>query len=396
MVNDRLLSDTIRTRRWGGVMARQRTRRNFGQITKLPSGRWRARYTGPDLVRHPAPYTFETKMDAEAWLVAERRVLTSGEWVPPKQRPRTVEPVKFGDYATAWLEHRALKPRTRAHYDALLESRIRPRFGDLPVPEITPEIVRTWYAGLGSKTPTANSHAYGLLRTILTQAVHDGVLVSNPCHIRGAGNAKRVHKVRTATLDELAALTEAIPARYKLMVLLAAWTGLRFGELTELRRKDIDLKHRVIKVRRGVVRVKGEVVVSTPKSEAGVRDVAIPPHLLDDIKDHFNTLATAGQEGLLFPAATDSTKHLNPSSLSKVFNRAKVAAGRPDLRWHDLRHTGATLAAGAGATLADLMSRLGHSTPAAALRYQHAVADRDRVIAEALSELVALSEQPSE
>lgn len=85
----------------------------------------------------------------------------------------------------------------------------------------------------------------------------------NPCHIRGAGSSKRVKRIEPATLPELQALTEAMPERYQLMVLLAAWCGLRFGELTELRRKDIDLAHGVVKIRRAVDRVKGEFIVGT-------------------------------------------------------------------------------------------------------------------------------------
>ncbi len=126
-------------------------------------------------------------------------------------------------------------------------------------------------------------------------------------------------------------------------------------------------------------------IVGTPKSAASIRDVAIPPHLLPTIRDHL--LANVnGRAGLLFSAA-DGASHLAPSTLYKVFYAARTAAGRPDLRFHDLRHTGAVLAASAGATLAELMSRLGHSTAGAALRYQHATAGQDAIIAARLSEL---------
>jgi integrase len=170
------------------------------------------------------------------------------------------------------------------------------------------------------------------------------------------------------------------------MVLLAAWCGLRFGELAELRRSDLDLKNGRIRIRRAVVRVGGKSVVGTPKSDAGIRDVAIPPHLLPILKAHIGEHAEFGRDGLLFPAAGGG--HLAPSSLYKVFYPARKAAGRPDLRWHDLRHTGAVLAAATGATLAELMARLGHSTQGAALRYQHAAQDRDMEIARRLSAMV--------
>lgn len=179
-----------------------------------------------------------------------------------------------------------------------------------------------------------------------------------------------------------------MPERYQLMVLLAAWCGLGFGEITELRRKDIDLTNGVVKIRRAVVRVEGEFIVGTPKSDAGTRDVNIPPHLLPAVKAHLTSNITGGRDGLLFPAAGDPTQHLAPATLYRVFDKARETAGRPDLRFHDLRHTGAVLAASTGATLAELMARLGHSTAGAAMRYQHAAQDRDRVIADALSALV--------
>ena len=93
-----------------------------------------------------------------------------------------------------------------------------------------------------------------------------------------------------------------------------------------------------------------------------------------------------GHDDLLFPSAKGG--HLSPSTLQKPYERARAAAGRPDLRFHDLRHTGAVLAAATGATLAELMARLGHSSVGAAMRYQHAALDRDRAIAEALSRMV--------
>ncbi|WP_310528460.1 tyrosine-type recombinase/integrase [Nocardioides sp.] len=105
------------------------------------------------------------------------------------------------------------------------------------------------------------------------------------------------------------------------------------------------------------------------------------------MKAHLGDSITGGRDGLLFPAAGDPTKHLAPAKLYRVFYKAREAAGRRDLRFHDLRHTGAVLAASTGATLDELMARLGHSTASAALRYQHAAKNRDKVIAEALSNL---------
>ena len=111
--------------------------------------------------------------------------------------------------------------------------------------------------------------------------------------------------------------------------------------------------------------------------------MSIPPHLLPVVVAHLADYAV-GPAGLLFPSV--SGEHLSSSTMYGWFHPAREQAGRPDLRFHDLRHTGAVLAAATGATLAELMRRLGHSTPAMAMRYQHAADDRDAAIAAALSE----------
>jgi len=357
-------------------------KRGFGSIRQLPSKQYQVRYTGPDAAEHKAPNTFDTRIDAEAWLTDLRREISRGEWAPATPRRAAVT---VGSYSESWLTDRTLKPRTQVHYRSLLDRLILPTFGDLPLRALTPALIRQWHTGQGPGQPTLRAHAYSLLRAILGDAVTDGELPANPCHIRGAGSSRRVHKIKPLTLDELEALVSAMPEKYRPMTLLAAWCALRFGELTALRRKDIDLKNGVIHVRRGVAWVDGKPVIGTPKSAAGIRDVAIPPHLIPTLRDYLAGHAAWGRDGLLFPSTSGGT--MTTSSLYKVFWRARAEAGRPDLRWHDLRHTGAVLAASAGATLAELMARLGHSTPGAALRYQHVAEGRDAVIAQRLSDL---------
>ncbi|MDQ3663789.1 MAG: site-specific integrase [Actinomycetota bacterium] len=360
-------------------MARRKA--TFGSVRKLPSGRYQARYTSPDLVRRTAPVTFDTKGDAETWLALRRSEIARGTWRPASAVPT----LTFGAYADAWLDYRTLKPRTAAHYRSLLDRHLLPTFANVALSAITPSMVRAWHTNMGARRPTLRAHAYSLLRAILTTAIEDEHLTANPCHIRGAGAAKRVHRIRPASLAELEKLVAAMPDRLQAMTLLAAWCGLRFGELTELRRKDVDLAHGLLRVRRGVVRVGNELVVGTPKTAAGIRDVAVPPHLLSVLTDHLRDHTDPSRDALLFPARSGA--HLHPASLYGPFYRAREAAGRPDLRWHDLRHVSAVLAAQSGATLAELMHRLGHTTPAAAMKYQHAAEGRDQAIANALSAL---------
>jgi integrase len=374
---------TLATRRPGGNNTGRR--RGFGNVRRLPSKRYQASYLGPDGHRHLAPTTFHTKGDAEAWLSLQSAAITEARWHPAPHSPAPLP--AFGEYAHSWLAGRELKPRTRAEYARLLEVLIA-AFGPTPLDEITPEAVKAWYSGWGQKRPAARAHAYSLLRTVLNTAVEEERLSGNPCRIRGAGRNPSRLGMRPATLDELTQIADAMPDRYKLMVHLAAWCALRFGELTELRRKDVDLPHGLIRVRRAVTWPDGQPHVGTPKSGAGTRDVTVPPHLLPQIRAHLATHAQRGADGLIFPN-TDG-HHMHHGSLYKVYKPARAAAGRPDLRWHDLRHTGATLAAHAGATTRELMDRLGHSTASMAMRYQHIADDRPAEIARRLS---ALAEQ---
>ena len=408
-------------------MAKKVEKRRFGQVTKLPSGRYRARYSDPagrradsgEPVRYNAPVTFQTTEDAQAWLVAEKNLIDrwhrgEGEWSPPAARlaAQRVKTTTLADYAPAWVANRKVrgKPlaaRTRDHYTDLLERFVLPTFGHMALTAITPEAVGVWYDTVAPETPTYRAHAYGLLRSIMATAAdptkHNGrpLIPFNPCGIVGGGSAERATRTRPATAAEVATIVEAMPERHRLMVLLADGCGLRYGELAELRRGDVDTKNGMIHVRRGVVRSKSAgVVTKKPKSDAGIRDVPIPPHLLPAVREHRLQHAAPGQDGLLFPGRTG--EHLAPSAFygraAKVdkdgavkasgwgWYEARRVAGRSDLRFHDLRHGALTEAAKLGATMAELMALAGHSTTQAAQRYQHAASERLSELARKRSE----------
>ena len=220
--------------------------------------------------------------------------------------------VTFAVYAATWLAGRhvagrPIKERTRAHYQAILDDYLLEAFGNRQLAAITPKDVRDWHAATLVDRPTMRSHAYSLLRTIMASAVNDELIDANPCRIVGAGRTKRVHKIRPASVEELAVLTAAMPERLQLMVLLASWCALRFGETVELRRGDIDLSAEVIRIRRAAVRVGGTFQVTTPKSDSSIRDVAIPPHIIPAIETHLAKHVGKGRDSLLFPAANGKT-----------------------------------------------------------------------------------------
>lgn len=383
------------------VVARNkpRSRRTFGRIRKLPSGRYQAAYTGPDGRVHGADKTFAAKIDAEGWLSERRREIDRELWSAPatatETKAKRQRDLTFREFSETWLQTRQVKgrplrPRTREHYRLLLDKHLLPVFGPKPLRLITPELVDRWYAKTATAAPTLRAHCYSLLKTIMESARTGRIryIDSNPCLIDGAAATTRKIKPKPATVAELDAIVDNMPERLQAMVLLGSWCAMRLGEITELRRKDIDVADApVIRIRRAAVRVDGGWAVGDPKSDAGARDVAIPPHLLTPIKKHLAKYTEPEPESLLFPA--DSGGHLQPSTLYRHYYRARAAAGRPDLRFHDLRHSGAVLAAATGATLAELMDRLGHSTVQAALVYQHAAEGRDQEIAKKLSQIAA-------
>lgn len=388
----RMLPNTSPARQRAAT-SRARERRSFGRLRRRDSGRWEAAYVGPDARLYRAPSTFEAKDDAIAWLSAERRMIELDTWVRPDDRASR-KPTKgraFGDYAEEWLANRRtkagpLKPRTQADYRRLLDRHILPTFADRPLRLIGFDEVNAWYLSLNSRTPTERAHAYQLLRAVFTSATKAKLIAENPCAIEGGGQTERAHTVEIATLDELATITTAMPERLRLAVLLGAWCALRYGEIAELRRMDVDLRNGRVRVQRGVTWPNGKATVGTPKTKAGGRVVNIPPHLLGVVKAHLDEHVAPGRNALLFPAR-DGESNLHPRTFGKRWDVARTAAGRSDLHFHDLRHTGATMAAQTGATIAELMARLGHTTPQAAMRYQSAAADRDKEIARRLSEL---------
>ncbi|WP_163685832.1 tyrosine-type recombinase/integrase [Mycolicibacterium gadium] len=372
-----------------------RDKRSFGSIRRLPSKRYQVRFTAPDGSYVTAPATFAARIDAEAYLADRRREIDAKLWNASAAAVAKPNRITFGAYAAQWLADRQIggrpiKARTRAHYRAILDRELLPAFGDRPLSAITPADVRAWYGKTLVNHPTMRSHTYSLLKTILATAMNDELIDASPCRIPGAGTAKRAHTIRPASVSEIEAITAKMPDRLALAVTCASWLAMRQGEILELRRKDVDLDAGIVRIRRAVVRVGGRLQADTPKSAAGVRDVAIPPHLIDRFRDHLVMHTRPGDNALLFPSGADAARYLQVKALYVDFHRARAEAGRPDLRWHDMRHSGLVLAALSGATLAELMGRAGHSTPGAAMRYQHVAQGRDAEVAAALSKLAAV------
>jgi integrase len=204
--------------------------------------------------------------------------------------------------------------------------------------------------------------------------------------IKGAGT-ERPPERPVATIEQVYELADAIEPRCRALVLMATFTGLRLGELLGLRRRNLDLLHASVRVVEQIQELNdGTLHVAPPKTDAGIRTVAIPKVLIPELEAHLGTFSGPGPDGLVFPG----TKHqpMPRVSLYKAWHRARADVGLPEFHFHDLRHTGNTLAAATGASTKELMARMGHASPRAALIYQHAARERDVAIAGALSDAI--------
>lgn len=340
--------------------------------------RYEVRLRGPD--GQERSRTFRTRKDAERYEREQRAALDKGSWIDPRAATVTVD-----EYAERWMAHRHdLRPRTIELYRSLLRVHILPTFGRISLGKVAPSLVRAWNSELARQHPVTAAKAYRLFRGMLETAVEDELILRNPCVIKRAGQERSPERPMIS-IAEVDALASSMPPELRLAVLLAAWCQLRRGEVLGLERHDVDLLHRTLRIERTVSHAPGGAQIGPPKSEAGRRTVTVPPHLLLEVEQHLEDNVAGGPSAPLFSGPGGG--RLRPAMLQKTWNSARAKLGRPEVHFHDLRHAGATWLAISGATTRELMARVGHASPAAALRYQHATEERDASLAEALSEL---------
>ncbi|MEU7862102.1 tyrosine-type recombinase/integrase [Nonomuraea sp. NPDC049141] len=359
------------------------SKRRFGRVRKLPSGRFQARYPGSDGVDRTASHTFATKKEAEIWLTKKEAELLAGDWLNPD-----LGKVSFKEYGAAWIDERpGLRPKTVQLYEGLFRIHLVPTFGNCAMSEVKVAHIRKWRKQLldGGVGPITVAKAYRLLKAIFNTAVEDGLIKANPCTIKKAGKEDSPERP-VLTMKQVFTLAGAIEPRFRMLILLATFASLRWGELAALQRKNLDLEAGTIRIAGTTTELKdGSVTIGPPKSEAGKRLVSIPATLLPDLRAHMETYAEKGEHGHVFVGPKGAK--LRRANFTRVWTAALKKAMLSGFHFHDLRHTGNTLAAQSGATLRDLMTRMGHSSTRAALIYQHTAMERDRAIADALGKL---------
>ena len=372
-------------------------RRRFGRLRRLPSGRWQARYPLLDGQLVTAPRTFATKTEADRYLAAVETDLQRGDCQDPRAGAE-----QLGPYALRWVRNRrvrgkSLAPRTVALYEWQLQKHILPTLGRQQLRSLDVTSVRGWYDQLADPRtgPGAITAAkcYRLLRAILNTAVRDGEVRASPCVLVGAGDEHSGPRP-AVSLDDVLRLGAAVPDRWRAFVLVAAFGGLRIGELTALTRDHVDLDRGTVEVVASAGYLPGgRRHVGPPKSQAGVRVIALPEIAADSLRRHLPRYAEQAPDGLVFIGPRGGAVRESTFG-TKVWRPTLRELNLSHLHFHDLRGFAATLAAVTGATTAELMYRLGHATPDLALRYQRATATRDAAIARGLDELISKGAAP--
>jgi integrase len=353
-------------------------RRRFGSVRRLPSGRWQVRYPGPDSVVRPADDTFETKTDAEVWLTRKEAEILDGDWIDPD-----ASEILIPDYAATWIDERAgLRPKTVVNYRSLLRCHIAPHLATVTVGELTLARVRRWRTKLldSGTGPVATAKAYRFLRAVMNTAVDDGLIKRNPCRIKGAGSEHSPERPHLS-VAQVYALADAVGLRYCALILLAAFSSLRWGELAALRPEDIDLDACTVRVTRQLNKPGAAPLFGPPKSRAGRRVVDFADLIVPDLRKHLSSLSSDAQ--LAFTSA-EGTALSNTNFRRRIWVPALAAVGLEDIHIHDLRHTGNQFTANAGANPRELMARMGHDSPRAALIYMHSSDQRQRALADAV------------
>ena len=407
-------------------------REAWGRLRKLPSGRWQVRYPGPDGTTYTArtdqdrPLTFLTKTDARTWLAGVQSKMARGLWEPPEETAAKLQAeleieqaqsLGFEEYSKRWLEmirtepNRSGKKRalgTVRSYVGKVTGYLIPEFGDTPVREIDASRIKVMTDRLDQIPAPLNPHSkfngitrpvLVVLMMILRQAARDGIIpaapnVSVPRQESVRHDADHDAGEDVATAAQVERLYEAMPEQLAIAVLLAAWCQLRRGECLGLQRRDIewhDDGSATLHVRRQLNANTGGY--TDLKSEAGRRSLSIPKLMVVRLQHHLENYVASEAKAPVLPA--DRRGSIPLSNTRWGYTWADVRDGVDGLphrfRFHDLRHTGLTIFAQEGATLAELMRRGGHADIHIVLRYQHATMSRDRELADRMSDRVSAS-----
>lgn len=356
-------------------------RADYGHVRQLPSGRWQAVYTDSAGRKRAAPHTFDQKRQGREWLAALRTDLARGNWVDPKRGAQTT----VREWARFWLETSLdLRPSTIDNYEVQLRCHVLPTFGDLPLSAVEPLAVRAWLSSLAKKGLSSASarKAYQVLRRLLEVAVEHEVLARNPA-AKVKAPKEQEREMQFLEVDQVFRLADAIDPRYRALVLLGCYGGLRWGEMAGLKCRRVDLARGTVDVVEQVQeRNDGTLYWGEPKTAAGRRTVGLPTFLVEELSAHLVAYCRDDPDALVFTSLGGEVLR-DGKFRRRYWVPACKAASLAGLRIHDMRHTAVALAIETGANVVELQRRFGHASPTITLgRYGHRMkGSADRVAA---------------
>lgn len=333
--------------------------------------RYRVRYRKPDHAQTDKR-GFKTKKEAELFAASVEISKARGEYIDQLASRATISQL-----GVVWLASQThLKPSALAPVEIAWRLYVQPRWGETPVGRIKHSDVQTWISELsagtaktlhtkpGKRGATTVIRAYGVLAAIIDTAIRDRRILSNPA--RGVDLPRKQKKPHTYLTHERVDLLATSSGPHDTLVLVLAYTGLRWGEATGLRVKDVDPLRRRLTVTQNAVRVGGKIVVGTPKSHEA-RTVPFPAFLSERLA---KLCEGKTPDQILFGegASHQRTPSTRDGWLVYALKRArKVDPAFPTLTLHDLRHTAASLAVSAGANVKAVQRMLGHASAAMTL-----------------------------
>lgn len=357
-----------------------------GSIQRLKSGNYRVRYYPYAGSKQKSGGTYPTKALAQKALTKILHSIAEGTWeqelaiVEGDLDPRTVT---LGQLAAHWREVRVSRngqpprPSTLREYERIINSTLL-QFRDVPIRQITTQQIERWFGEKRKTAPNMASKGYKHLNTLMIYAVKHNYIKRNPCTLDGASTYRPPSEPDVPTTEQVTIMLENSPEPFKTFLALAADTGLRKGELLELRVKDFDTEkvdgetwlH--VTVTRSVTFRKGnrEAIVGPPKTATSVRRVAIPQATAKLVKAHIKKIPNISPEALLFANDEHHTEHWREGGYVRLEWQRVRATANYGGTFHSMRAYAATQFGLTGATTREIMERFGHKDLVTANRYQ--------------------------
>lgn len=334
-------------------------------IRRRKSGSYEAMYRDP--MGRQRSKCFRTKAEARDFLAGVQSSKRAGDWTDPR-----LAKIRFGDFAAEWLASTVhLKPSTQVSYEGLLRLHILPYFRKAPIGRIQRPHVQQWISALiaAGVGPGTVRNAYRVLARLLQEAENSRMIQRNPAKRIPLPKSSR-EEMRFLSAEQIRALADAIDPRHRALILMAGFTGLRWGELAGLRAEHLDLLRGTVDVREALTEAGSGVVWVVPTKTGQRRTVPLPRFLCKMLTEQLASYP--GPDGLVFSSTEGGPLRRN-NLYSRHFKPALRRAGLDEkVRFHDLRHSAASIAIAMGANVKQVQQMLGHTSATVTLdTYSH-------------------------